>query len=322
MAQHDAPLRPQRSILAVPATSAQFFATAAASAADAVFLDLEDAVAPGRKDEARDMAIQALTTLDWGAKRMTVRVNEAGSMWGYRDVIALVEQASRLDSLLIPKVESPEDIRFVERLVGAVEKASGRDRPVALEALIETPGGVAEVEAIAGASARLTSLAFGVGDYSLAMQVPQIEYGTPDPDYAVLTAADPSGARIAHANDQWHFALARIANACRAKGIRPLDGPFTAIGDLDGYRAAAGRARALGFEGKWAIHPSQIETANAVFSPDPAELDWAARVDAAMRDAIAAGAGAARLDGRMIDLAHVRHARLLRDRQRMIEEAS
>lgn len=316
-----AQLRPQRSILAVPATSTHFFAPAAAGPADAVFLDLEDAVAPGRKDEARELAVEALAGLDWGAKWMTVRINEIGSIWGYRDIIDLVERAPRLDSLLIPKVESPEDVRFVERLVVAVEQRNGRDRPVALEALIETPGGVARVEAIAGASTRLASLAFGVGDYSVAMQVPQIEYGVPDPDYAVLAPAGPDGERVAHANDQWHFALVRIANACRAAGIRPLDGPFTAIADLDGYEAAARRGRSLGFDGKWAIHPAQVETANRIFSPSPAELAWAARVDAAMTEALAAGAGAAQLDGRMIDLAHVRHARLLRDRQSMIEGA-
>lgn len=321
MAAQNTLFRPQRSILAVPATSDHFFASATASGADSVFLDLEDSVAPSRKDEAREMAIAALVALDWGTKRMTVRINEFSSMWGYRDVIALIEQAPRLDSLLIPKVETAEDIRFIERLVLAVETACGRDRPVTLEALIENPSGVTEVEAIASASTRLTSLTFGVGDYSLAMQVPQMDYGTPDPDYAVLTVADPSGARSVHANDQWHFALARIANACRANGIRPLDGPFTAISDLAGFRAAAGRARALGYEGKWAIHPGQIETANAVFSPTPAELAWAARVDAAMQDALAAGAGAAQLDGQMIDLAHVRHARLVRDRKCIIEEA-
>lgn len=302
---HSRSSRLQRSVLAVPATSERFIASAARSAADAIFLDLEDAVLASRKVEARTLAIRALTQLDWGDRIVSVRVNEISSSWGYRDIIEIAAQCARLDTVLVPKVGDAEEIRFVERLLASVEADVGRDAPIGIEALIETPQGVANVEGIAAASARLESLAFGTGDYSLAMHVPQTRYGSPDPDYGV--------------SDQWHFALARIANACRANGLRPLDGPFTAIDDPAGYEASARKARALGFEGKWAIHPSQIESANRIFMPTPAELSWAQRVRDAIAAAAAAGQGATRLDGGMIDLAHVRHAEIIRSRQRLID---
>jgi malyl-CoA/(S)-citramalyl-CoA lyase len=310
--------RLQRSILAVPATSQRFIRSAARSAADAVFLDLEDAIAPSRKDEARALAIHALNELEWRDKLVTVRVNEIASPWGYRDIIEIAERCPRLDTVLVPKVGHEEDVRFVERLLTAIESGTVRGKPVGIEALIETPQGLVNVERIAGASPRLESMAFGVGDYSVGMRVPQTDFGTPDPHYGVLSSR-PSELRTFHWNDQWHYALARVANACRANDLRPIDGPFTAIDDSQGYLAAAGRTRALGYEGKWAIHPVQIEHANAVFVPSYDELAWARRVNKALADAVASGQGAARLDGRMIDLAHVRHAELVQARQRMVE---
>ncbi len=310
-------MRLQRSLLAVPATTPAFLTKAAASDADAVFLDLEDSVAPARKDEARTLAIEALRTIDWGGKLVAVRINDLASQWGYRDIVEVAESSARVDTLLVPKVGSAEDVQFVARLLAGIEARHPRDRRVGIDALIETPAGVANVEAIAAASSRLESLSFGVGDYSMAMRVPQTDFGVPDADYGVLTTA-ARGDREYHWNDQWHFALARVCNACRANGLRPLDGPFTSLDDGDGYRAAARRARALGFDGKWAIHPSQIAAANEVFSPSKNELEWAERVTEAMRAALAAGSGAARLDGRMIDLVHAKQAEHLIARQRLI----
>ncbi|HKR36438.1 MAG TPA: CoA ester lyase [Steroidobacteraceae bacterium] len=316
---HSRALRLQRSVLAVPATSERFVASAARSAADAIFLDLEDAVVASRKVEARALAIRALTQLDWGDRIVSVRINDISSAWGYRDIIEVAAQCPRLDTVLVPKVSDSEQIRFVERLLASVEADVGREAPIGIEAIVETPQGVANVEHIASASARLESLAFGTGDYSLAMHVPQTRYGSPDPDYGVLGSRSDGTASAFHWNDQWHFALARIANACRANALRPLDGPFTAIDEPAGYEASARKARALGFEGKWAIHPSQIESANRIFIPTPAELTWALRVRDAMSSAAEAGQGATKLDGAMIDLAHVKHAEVIRSRQRLVD---
>lgn len=312
-------MRLQRSTLAVPATSEHFLPKAASSAADAVFLDLEDSIAPHRKDHARSLAIAALQTIDWRDKLVAVRINDLESCWGYKDIVDVVEACPRLDAILLPKASGPEDIRFVARLLSGIEARLARGKAVGIDALIETPAGVANVEAIAAASPRLQSLSFGVGDYSVAMQAPQTNFGTPDADYGVLTGGDGTGAREFHWNDQWHFALARLCNACRAHGLRPIDGPFTALADMPGYESSARRARALGFEGKWAIHPSQLAIANRVFSPSDAELSWANRVSTAMQAAIAAGNGAVQFDGRMIDLAHVRQAGNLLARQRLID---
>lgn len=311
--------RLQRSVLAVPATSERFAASAARSAADAIFLDLEDAVLPARKAEARASAIHSLNHIDWGNRVVSVRINEIGSAWGYRDIVEIVEQCPRLDTILVPKVAQAEEIRFVARLLEGIELGLGRETRVGIEALIETPRGVARVEQIAAASSRLESLAFGTGDYSVAMHVPQTQYGSPDPHHGVLgRLPDGSGAAF-YWNDQWHFALARIANACRANGLRPLDGPFTAIDSPAGYFASARRSRALGFEGKWAIHPSQIEMANESFTPTRAELSWALRVRDAMTVAASSGYGATTLDGAMVDLAHLRHAQIIQSRQQLID---
>ncbi|MFC7049474.1 HpcH/HpaI aldolase/citrate lyase family protein [Emcibacter nanhaiensis] len=311
-------MRLERSMLAVPATSPHFFAKAAASEADIIFLDLEDSVTPERKNDARTSVIEALNTVDWRDKNMSVRINEIDSEWGYRDIVHIVEQCPRLDALLVPKVAAGEDIRFVARLLDALETHLNRDRSILIDALIETPAGVTNVDEIAAASPRLSSLSFGVGDYSVAMQAPQTSFGSPDPRYGILGAEDGNGKRGFHWNDQWHYALARIANACHANGVMPVDGPFTDFRDAEGYRACAHRARALGYAGKWAIHPSQIVAANEVFSPRVEELDLARRINAAMAKAMKQGDGAVQLDGRMVDLAHVKQASALLLRQETI----
>lgn len=298
----------QRSLLAVPATSTQMFAKAAASDADSIFLDLEDAVAPDRKEDARGFAIEALNSIEWGNKLIVVRVNEVASSWCYKDIIEIAEQCPRIDNFLVPKVSGASDISFVEILLDAIELSVGRKTKIGLDVLIETPIGLQNISSIAAASERVKSISFGVGDYSVDMKVPQTDYGTPDPDYAVLTHSSDTKERQVHWNNQWHYAMARICNACRANGVRPIDGPFTAINDPEGYTASARRARAMGFEGKWAIHPSQIECANTVFSPSTAEIGWAVKVNAAMSDAIAEGKGAIQIDGHLVDLAHVRQA--------------
>lgn len=309
--------RLERSMLAVPATSPHFFEKAAKGEADIIFLDLEDSVAPERKHEARGLVIDALNNLDWQDKNMSVRINEIGSEWGYKEIIEIAEQCPRLDTILVPKVSSGEDIRFVARLLDAIETNIGRDTKVIIDALIETPIGMTNVDEIAAASPRLASLSFGVGDYSVAMQAPQTNFGTPDPSYGVLT----NGGEY-HWNDQWHYALARMANACRTNGLEPIDGPFTDFKDIEGYKACARRAKALGFAGKWAIHPTQVASANEIFSPSPDEVALARRINEAMADAMKKGNGAVQLDGKMVDLAHVKQATTLLLKQEAIAKKS
>lgn len=303
--------RVQRSELAVPATSPHFFEKAARGPADSIFLDLEDAVAPNRREEGRANAVEALNTVDWGSKIVSVRVNGLDTPWAVSDIIA-VARCPRLDMILLPKVQTSEDVRFVDRLLGCLQLEVPREKPVGIEILIETTRGLAEVEAIAGSSHRLEGIIFGVGDYSIELENFDTVFGAPNPEYAV------GGAE----NDQWHFALARIANACRAHGLRPIDGPFANYGDPDAYRASAIRARALGFEGKWAIHPSQVAIANEIFSPTPAQIAWARRIADRMAAAASDGQGAIGIEGVLIDRAHVKLAEKILARATLFEGAT
>lgn len=297
------PERIQRSELAVPATSKQFFEKAAKGPADSIFLDLEDAVAPSRRGEARANAVAALNHQDWNDKIMSVRVNDLNTPWAIADIIA-VARCPRLDMILLPKVETADDVRFLDRLLTGLELERPRERPLGIEILVETTKGLANVEAIAAASSRLEAIIFGVGDYSIELENFDTVFGAPNPEYQVAGAG----------NDQWHFALARIANACRANGLRPIDGPFANYGDPEAYRQSAIRARALGFEGKWAIHPSQVFVANEVFSPTGAQIDWAHNIAARMEAEAQAGSGAIGLDGVLIDRAHVKLAKKILSR--------
>ncbi|HEX6401861.1 MAG TPA: CoA ester lyase [Pseudonocardiaceae bacterium] len=288
--------RLQRSELAVPGSNTSFIDKAAESAADFVFLDLEDAVAPPDKEQARRNVIEALRDIDWAAKGKTVsvRINGLDTHYMYRDVIEVMEQAGdRLHTILVPKVGVPADLYCVETLVAQVEQAKSYQRKVGIEALIETALGMANVEAIAAAPGRLEALHFGVADYAASNRARTVSIGGLNPNYP---------------GDQWHFALSRMIVACRAYGLRPIDGPFGDYSDPDGFRASARRAAALGCEGKWAIHPSQVKLANDVFSPPEAEVDRAQRIIDALREAEAQGKGAASVDGKMIDAASERMA--------------
>lgn len=283
--------RLQRSELAVPGSNVTMIERAFKSAADFVFLDCEDAVAPPEKEQARKNIIQALNDLDWRGmgKTVSVRINGLDTHYMYRDVVDIVEQAgSKLDTILIPKVGVPADVYTVECIVSQIEVAKGLSNKIGMEALIETPLGMANVEAIAAAPSRLEAMHFGVADYAAFNKARTVVIGGLNPDYP---------------GDQWHFALSRMTVACRAYGLRPIDGPFGGIDDPEGYKAGARRAAALGIEGKWAIHPSQIELANEVFSPTAEEVKRAERILEALKEAEAQGKGAASLDGKMIDAA-------------------
>jgi len=303
--------RLHRSELAVPSTNARAVDKAPTLGADVVFLDLEDAVAPDDKDRARVAAIEALGASDWSGCAVSVRINGLDTHWCYRDVVDVVEARGEvLDTVLVPKVGAPSDVEFVATLLDQIEQRNGWEPSrIGIHVLIETAKGMANVEAIARARPdRLEAMVFGVADYAASVQARTTNIGGSNPDYSVLTDPDEGGARDSHWGDQWHFGISRIVAACRAEGIRPIDGPFGDYGDADGYRAAARRAAALGCEGKWAIHPSQVDLANEVFTPSAAEVDRAARILQAMEDAAKGGAGAVALDGRLIDAASIRMA--------------
>ena len=288
----------QRCELAVPGSNPGMFEKALNSGVDFVFLDLEDAVAPDDKIQARKNVIQVLNDLDWKGHGITVsvRINGLDTQYMVRDVVDLVEQAGhKIDTLLIPKAGVYADIYMVEAMVTQLEKQQGLKNRIGLEALIETALGMANVEDIArnGAAGRLEALHFGVADYAASNRARTTNIGGLNPDYP---------------GDQWHFAISRMIVACRAYGLRPIDGPFGDIKDPDGYVLAAKRAAALGCEGKWAIHPTQIALANDVFTPPAREIEKAKRILAALKEAAAQGKGAAALDGRLIDAASERMA--------------
>ena len=302
--------RLQRSELAVPGSNTEMFEKAANSKADYIFLDLEDAVAPGEKGKARINIINALNDIDWHGlgKTISIRINGIDSHYMYRDVVDIIEQAGhRLDSILIPKVGVPADVYMVDAMLTQIEEARGITNPIAIEVLIETTLGMANVEKIATSSKRLEAMHFGVADYAASCRARTVNIGALNKDYP---------------GDQWHGALTRMLVACRAYGLRPIDGPFGDFKDTEGYIQVARRAAALGYEGKWVIHPSQIELANSVFSPPTIQVERAKLILIALEEAAAEGKGAAALDGRLIDAASARMAENIVKQDELIHSKS
>lgn len=308
-----------RSMLAVPAVRPEFFAKAAAGSADSLFIDLEDSVFFDRKVKARDIAAEALEATDWGDKLVLVRCNAVDTEWAFRDIEKLGSACPRLDGFLVPKIGSVDEMRFVENMFQHLDRERPVDRPLELHILIETAEGVAHVEDILERSERIVSVSFGVGDYSLSMGAHDHQIGGSNPDYVVLTSNENNSGREPHWNDQWHFAMARIANACHAFGVSVLDGPFGNIADKEGFKAAARRAYVLGYEGKWAIHPSQVELANTVFSLTDADIQRARAARDAMLEASKAGKGAVQLNGKLLDIASLKMVQSILDRAGLSE---
>ncbi|RLJ17303.1 CoA ester lyase [bacterium endosymbiont of Escarpia laminata] len=313
--------RLHRSELAVPGSNMRMLEKAPKAGADLVFLDLEDSVAVPDKEQARKNVIHALNNFDWSGCSVSVRINGLDTHFCYRDIIEVVEQAGdKLDTLLVPKVGQPSDLQFVALLLEQIEAAKGL-KPINLHALIETAMGMANVEAIAQTCPdRLEALVFGVADYAASTQARTVSMGGPNPDYLMLDAPDENGNRQTYLGNQWHFAMSRMIVACRAYGLRPIDGPFGDFSDPEGYLAVARAFAALGGEGKWAIHPSQIALANEVFSPGEAEVDRAQRIILAMEEAEAEGKGAVSLDGKMIDAASIKQAQVVLEKVEQISK--
>ena len=292
-------MRVSRSVLAVPASKWKMIEGGPSSGADLFFLDLEDATAPNEKAAARENVIRAVKELDWQDRPAFYRMNSLDTPYWYRDVIEVVEEAGEgLGLILVPKVERPEDLHALDILLASVEKnASLEPGKIKLEAQIETARGLTNIDAIARATNRLEALVFGPGDYAASVRMPQTSIGTMDEwDEA-------------YPGHRFHYVMHRIVIAARANDLRAIDGPVADYQDEEGLRKSCLIARSLGFDGKWCIHPGQVETVNEVFSPTEKELEWAKKVVSAYEEANLAGSGSISVDGQMVDAASIKMAR-------------
>lgn len=314
-----APSRLNRSQLFVPCSSPHFFAKAAQGPADVISLDLEDAVAPDDKVDARAKAVMALNEEDFGDKTLSLRINSLDTHYCYRDVVDIMEQGGeRLDLIMIPKVGTAADIYAIDMLVTQIETATGRKKKLGLEVIIESAMGLANVNEIAAASPRLEALHFGAADFAASMGMRTTNIGGPNPDYGILLDPDENGRRDFHWQDLWHTPMVQMIAAARANGLRPVDGPFGDYSDPEGYSAQARRSAILGCEGKWAIHPSQVGLGNELYTPPADDVKMAKRILKEMKASQKAGAGAVSLDGKLIDAASIKQANVIVDKAREI----
>jgi citrate lyase subunit beta / citryl-CoA lyase len=298
-------MRLRRCELSTPGSNEKMIERALGTQADVIFLDLEDAVAPNQKVQARGKVIKALKTLDWGKKTRAIRMNNIETEYAYQDVIEVVEQAGEfLDVIIIPKVKAARDIFWVDTLLTQIETRLRRKHKVALECLIEEVEALINVEEIAKASPRLEAIIFGPGDFSASQ--------------GVRMGKAIGGSITSYPGDIWHYARSKIVVAARAAGIDAVDGPYADFKNPDGYREEATRSATMGFVGKWAIHPSQIDLANELYSPSREEVDRARQLEAAYAKAEAEGLGAVTFDGVMIDAASARAMRNVIDKANLI----
>jgi citrate lyase subunit beta/citryl-CoA lyase len=272
---------------------------ALASEADAVFLDLEDAVAPDRKADARADVVRAVTELDWRGRPRLYRINATDTRWFYGDVIEVVEAAgASIDAVMVPKVERSEDLHAIAVLLAGLERETGLEPgKIRLEAQVENAPGLTNIDAVARSTGRLGALHFGPGDFAASLGMPQASLGTRD-------EWDES-----YPGHRFGYAMQRIVVAARAAGLRAFDGPVADHRDEEGLRAACRVARSLGFDGKWCIHPAQIPTVNGVFSPSEGEVEWAKKIIEAYKEAGETGSGAVSVEGQMVDEASIKMAR-------------
>jgi citrate lyase subunit beta/citryl-CoA lyase len=277
----------RRSQLATPGSDPKMIAKAPDSGADEAFLDLEDSVAPNEKIESRRNVIEGLREYDWTRTRPCYRMNGVDTKWWYEDVIEVVGEAGEyLDTIMVPMVHDAATVKTVDNLLTQVEVNNGLPvGEIGLQTQIESAAGMTNVAEIARASDRIRSLVFGPGDYTASVGA------------AGLTIGSGGG----YPGHYWHYQLARMAHAAKAEGLQLIDGPYADISDIEGYRESCRHANLLGCDGKWAIHPSQIEPANEVFAPDPEEAHRAQRIVDEYAVAMDAGRGAVSVDGEMVD---------------------
>jgi citrate lyase beta subunit len=295
---------PPRSYLITPASNPAMIAKAARSEADAICIDLEDAVAPNEKEASRANVVRALQEIDFGARLRLYRINGLDTPLAYRDLIEVVEEAGdRLDLVIVPKVNRPEEVVFVDLLLTQIEARQGfQPGRIGIEAQIETALGSVNADRIAAASPRLAGLIFGMGDYAASLRMPLDSIGEFDENDRV------------YRGHRWHYAMSRILTAARACGLRAIDGPYASFRDAEGFGRACDVARVLGFDAKWCIHPGQVAATNRAFAPPPAQVAWARTVLAEYDRATQEGRGAITVAGRMVDAASLRMAQAIVER--------
>jgi malyl-CoA/(S)-citramalyl-CoA lyase len=294
-------MKPRRSVLSVPGHMEKMHQKAAKSQADAVMLDLEDSVPVHEKEAARARVVQSLRTIDWREKTLTVRVNPIDTRFGYRDLLEVVEASGeRIDAVVLPKVDHPGDVHFSHRLLSGIEMEKSFPRPIGIEVSIESAAGLERVGEIADASPRIVSLVFGIADYQASIGA-----------RLVSLSGHGEAEKELYPGHRWHFPMSRLVMAAKSRGLAAIDAPYGNFQDKEGLSLSAAAACALGFDGKWAIHPDQIELINEVFSPSQEQIDRARKVLNAYRCAQAEGQGAVAVEGRMVDGATVRLAQRL-----------
>ncbi len=283
--------RARRCQLSIPGSSEKMMAKGSGMEVDHIFLDLEDAVAPAAKPEARGKIVEALNTHDFGKSVRCVRINDVETQWCYKDIIEVVTGAGEnLDTIMIPKVKYAHDVVWVDILLNQIEMEIGLKKKIGIELLIEEVEGMQNIDAISVSSPRLEAMVFGMGDYSASQGV------------NVRAIGGDGG----YPGDIWHYQRQRLVIACRSAGIDPIDGPFGNFKDDEGYRRECTRSSILGCVGKWAIHPAQVPHSQEIYSPNPDDVAHARKIAAAYDEAVAQGLGAAQVDGTMIDAASVR----------------
>ena len=300
-------IRLRRSVISVPASSEKMMSKAVALPADEIMLDLEDGVALDQKEEARTKVIRYFMDYDWGGRVRAYRINGLDTPFAYKDIIDVVEQAGEnIDVIVIPKVEKAGDIQFVDILLTQIELKLGLDKPIGLEASIETAMGMLNVKEIAFASPRLEALVFGIADYGASLTMPSggiSGHGDAEEQYP---------------GHRWHFPLSRMVMAAKAAGLAAIDAPFGDFKDLAGLNKSCQIAASLGYDGKWAIHPNQLEMVNETFTPSQEDINLAVRILQAYKEADAAGEGATALDGKMVDGGSIRLARVTYEKARRL----
>ncbi len=302
-------MKPRRSNLSVPGHVEKMHGKAAASNADVIMLDLEDSVPIDEKDKARAQVIQSLTDLDWTKKTVTVRINSLDTPFAYRDLLEVVENAGHvLDAIVIPKVNTPGDISFADRMLDGIEMNKNLTSSIGIEASIETAEGLLKAADIAKASGRTKTFVFGIADYSASVG-------------ARLVSISGHGEKEEelYPGHRWHFTLSRMVMVAKANGCLAIDAPYGNFKDLEGLRRSTVMSCALGCDGKWAIHPGQIDIINEVFTPSQEDIDLAAKVLDANKAAAAEGRGAVAVEGRMVDQATVRMAKQLWDQANYLD---
>ena len=294
-------MKPNRSVLSVPGHIVKMHSKSLSTSADVVMLDLEDSVPVEAKQQARNIIIESIRSLDWSSKLLSVRINSVDTPFAYQDVIQIIEACGeKIDSIVLPKVNHPGDVHFLCRLLDGIELYRGLQKRIQIEVSIETAMGLEAISQIAIASPRIKSLVFGIADYTASVGARLVS----------LSGHGEHEENI-YPGHRWHYPLSKMIMVAKAHGLLAIDAPYGNFQDSTGLRKAAAMTCAIGCDGKWAIHPSQIDTIHEVYTPSREDIERAALILNAAHSAELSGVGAIAVDGRMVDQATIRLARKL-----------